>query len=201
MLELFRTEVETQTSALTAGLLEIERGPAPAQLLETLMRAAHSLKGAARILNVPAAVRVAHAMEDCFVAAQRGALHLRQAEIDLLLRGVDLLAHLGKRTEAGIGYWENDQAGEIGSFLDSVERLQAGARGGALPVEAPPGRARGPVGRNLPVPSGLGSWPPALGASGAEPLTKAGASRHETAERIVRLNADNLNRLLGLAGE
>ena len=37
------------------------------------MRAAHSLKGAARIVGLDVGVRVAHAMEDCFVAAQRGA--------------------------------------------------------------------------------------------------------------------------------
>jgi len=34
------------------------------------MRAAHSLKGAARIVDLADGVRVAHAMEDCFVAAQ-----------------------------------------------------------------------------------------------------------------------------------
>ena len=55
------------------------------------MRAAHSLKGAARIVNLPAAVRVAHAMEDCFALAQQGKLALSQPEIDLLFRGVDLL--------------------------------------------------------------------------------------------------------------
>ena len=36
------------------------------------MRAAHSLKGAARIVGLDAGVGVAHAMEDCFVAAQTG---------------------------------------------------------------------------------------------------------------------------------
>ena len=36
------------------------------------MRAAHSLKGAARIVGLTVGVRVAHAMEDCFVAAQQG---------------------------------------------------------------------------------------------------------------------------------
>ena len=49
------------------------------------MRAAHSLKGAARIVGLDVGVRVAHAMEDCFVAAQEGRLTLRQAQIDLLL--------------------------------------------------------------------------------------------------------------------
>src|SRR2546422_7114995 len=90
MLELFRIEAETQAVLLTSGLLELERAPGKADQLETLMRATHSLKGAARIVDLQAAVRVAHAMEDCFVASQQGTLRLRQPEIDLLLRGVDL---------------------------------------------------------------------------------------------------------------
>jgi len=94
MLELFRVEAETQTGILTSGLLELERGPGTPEHLEMLMRAAHSLKGAARIVNLRPIVGVAHAMEDCFVAAQKGRLQLRQPEIDVLLGGVDLLAYL-----------------------------------------------------------------------------------------------------------
>src|SRR5579859_148401 len=93
MLELFRVEAETQTAILTSGLLELERGAAPADFFESLMRAAHSLKGAARIVNQPMAVRVAHALEYCFVAAQKANSSLRHDEIDVLLKGVDLLAN------------------------------------------------------------------------------------------------------------
>ena len=76
MLDLFRVEVESQGKILTDGLLALEREPAAAKMLEACMRAAHSLKGAARIVNVNAGVRTTHVMEDCFVAAQRGKLIL-----------------------------------------------------------------------------------------------------------------------------
>jgi two-component system sensor histidine kinase and response regulator WspE len=62
MLELFRVEVENQAPLLTAGLLALERDPEAADQLEACMRAAHSLKGAARIVDIAAAVGVAHAM-------------------------------------------------------------------------------------------------------------------------------------------
>ena len=84
MLELFRVEAENQTALLTSGLLALERAPARPDQLEELMRAAHSLKGAARIVNLPDIIHIAHAMEDCFVAAQAGTLQLRHAEMDLL---------------------------------------------------------------------------------------------------------------------
>ena len=72
MLDLFCMETETQAQVLTAALLVLERDPAAADQLELCMRAAHSLKGAARIVGLGVGVRVAHAMEDCFVAAQVG---------------------------------------------------------------------------------------------------------------------------------
>src|SRR5215472_12347021 len=123
MLELFRVEAENQIGVLTSGLLELERGPGTPEHLETLMRAAHSLKGAARIVNLQPIVRVAHAMEDCFVAAQRGRLSLRQPEIDVLLRDVDLLAQMSKGNEADMTAWETDQAGQIKDLLDSLDHL------------------------------------------------------------------------------
>src|SRR5712691_10456708 len=120
MLELFRAEAENQTSILSSGLLELERDAASEQLFESLMRAAHSLKGAAKIVNLQGAVRVAHALEDCFVAAQNGKIHLRQPQVDVLFQGVDLLAYLAKGTEASIAGWESERAGEIQTFLGSL---------------------------------------------------------------------------------
>ena len=71
MLELFRLEADTQTAVLSTGILAIERLELSPQTIESMMRAAHSLKGAARIVGVEPAVEVAHALEDCFVAAGR----------------------------------------------------------------------------------------------------------------------------------
>jgi len=76
LLELFREEARTQAQILSDGLLALERAPRAPDTLEACMRAAHSLKGAARIVGVPVGVTLAHVMEDCFVAAQEGRLTL-----------------------------------------------------------------------------------------------------------------------------
>ena len=94
MLDLFRMEAESQVQVLTSGLLALERDHAAADQLEACMRAAHSLKGAARIVDLAVGVRVAHAMEDCFVAAQQGRMVLGREGIDVLLRATDLMAGL-----------------------------------------------------------------------------------------------------------
>src|SRR5262245_25117748 len=96
LLHLFSLESETQTALLNDGLLTLERDPQHAESLEALMRAAHSLKGAARIVQLGAAERVAHVMEDCFVAAQEGRVVFTSEHIEVLLQGVDALTRLAQ---------------------------------------------------------------------------------------------------------
>jgi two-component system sensor histidine kinase and response regulator WspE len=95
LIDLFREEARTQARVLNDGLLTLDRAPRDAAALEACMRAAHSLKGAARIVGVQVGVELAHAMEDCFVAAQEGRALLDAAWIDALLRGVDIVARIG----------------------------------------------------------------------------------------------------------
>ena len=61
LLELFQLETRTQVQVLNNGLLALEHDPTSAAQLEACMRAAHSLKGAARIVDLHPAVRIAHA--------------------------------------------------------------------------------------------------------------------------------------------
>lgn len=91
MTELFRIDAENQLTTLSEGLLAIGPGVDAAPVLEALMRAAHSIKGAARVVDMNAAVAVAHAMEDVFVLSQQKNEVPDQDTIDLMLYGVDLL--------------------------------------------------------------------------------------------------------------
>ena len=92
--ELFRAEAEGQCVSLSKDLLSLEKTGQPGPVLERLMRAAHSLKGAARIVGRDEAVRVAHVMEDIFVKAQKTNTVPSAAVVDMLLKGVDLLGQL-----------------------------------------------------------------------------------------------------------
>jgi two-component system sensor histidine kinase and response regulator WspE len=204
MLELFRVEAEQQISLLTSGLLELERGPAASAPWEMLMRAAHSFKGAARIVNLQSAVRVAHALEDCFTLAQQGKLQLRQAEIDLLLRGIDLLGQIAKQSEASIARWDTDHADELCQFLEALGSLVS-AREASVPTEGQATTLVDPPAPSRPSEQDR-SQRPAL-AGGLVPATPEAFSnqfvprRHEDPDRVVRITAQSLNRLLGLAGE
>ncbi|MEG3860890.1 hybrid sensor histidine kinase/response regulator [Microcoleus sp. herbarium12] len=106
MMDLFRMEADTQVAILNENILLLENNPNSPTQLESLMRAAHSLKGAARIVGLDAAVRVAHVMEDCFVAAQAGSIALDSPDkIDVMLRAIDLLAQISQIPETEIENW------------------------------------------------------------------------------------------------
>ncbi|WP_352723725.1 Hpt domain-containing protein [Mesorhizobium sp. C264A] len=124
MLSLFQAELEMQSRALTSGLLALERDPIAADALEACMRAAHSLKGAARIIDLMPAVKVANAMEDCLVAAQRGHLRVRREHIDALLQGSDLLKLIAS------GSSSESANSEVETFLAKFEGL-------SLPRQSP----------------------------------------------------------------
>ena len=183
MLDLFRVEAETQALVLTSGLLALERDPALADQLEACMRAAHSLKGAARIVGLGVGVRVAHAMEDCFVAAQLGQLTLRDAHIDMLLGATDLLARIAHTVEAEIGQWEESEKKlEVDTQLAALAGILAGDASGAAV-------------------NGAAAVAAATEAAAADE-DPAGAPRGRRAsDRVLRVSAENLNRLLSLAGE
>jgi two-component system sensor histidine kinase and response regulator WspE len=187
MQELFRVETENQTDVLTSGLLALERAPASPEQLEALMRAAHSLKGAARIVNLSPAVQVAHAMEDCLVAAQHGRLQLQQEHVDALLRGVDWFMEISKTDEATLAAWQTQRGAELEAWIAAIRSLiPAGATGPGATVELPPPPA--PENALVATPE-------------TKPAPPSAPARTDEADRFLRLTAENLNRLLALAGE
>src|SRR5579883_1567510 len=194
LLELFRMEAETHTATLSTGLVALEGAPAAPETIEPLMRAAHSLKGAARIVGLNAAVRVAHAMEDCFVAAQKGPLVLQPVHVDVLLRGVDLLVQVAQLGEAELEAWQAEHAVEVDALVAELTALKEGrieARAETTvetPRETPPEDEPPPAAEKLEV-SREGEAPVEPSAKPADP------------DRVVRVTAESLTRLMGLAGE
>ncbi|WP_449434590.1 response regulator [Pseudomonas putida] len=185
LLELFGLEAEAQTQVLSAGLMALERNPTQSDQLEACMRAAHSLKGAARIVGVDAGVSVAHVMEDCLVAAQEGRLLLRAEHIDALLQGTDLLMRIA--TPAGPG-------GEavLPAFLAQMASLLEPG----LAPQAPPPLPELP----LPLPAAAANLPRQVEAQPTPP-PQAGKRAGEGAERVLRVTADRLNSLLDLSSK
>ena len=125
MMDLFRSEVESHSELLSNSLLRLERDPSDTSVYDSMMRSAHSIKGAARIVRVDAAVKVSHVMEDCFVAAQRGELQIKPSDFDLLLRSVDLLGRISEETK-NVEPHLGDLSGDVHDCVAQLKSLRHG---------------------------------------------------------------------------
>ncbi|MFJ3525210.1 hybrid sensor histidine kinase/response regulator [Pseudomonas sp. NPDC090203] len=223
LFELFTLEAEAQTQVLSAGLLALERNPAQADQLEACMRAAHSLKGAARIVGVNAGVSVSHVMEDCLVEAQEGRLRLAPEHIDALLMGTDMLMRIATPGESSVG--QSDVDGYVALMNDLIK---PGARPSAAVPSAAPSMedillanaqslvqsvqsALGPAAFDHPLAEPPVA-PPAPAPVAEEesvteqaPAAKAELRRErrvaEGGERVLRVTAERLNNLLDLSSK
>ncbi|AOI62531.1 hybrid sensor histidine kinase/response regulator [Burkholderia territorii] len=201
LLELYREETRTQTQALSERLLALESGEPDSVALEACMRAAHSLKGAARIVGVPLGVDIAGRMEECFVAAQAGTIALTATHVDVLLAGVDLLVRVADPQAQPVSPAEIEAFALALTSADGVHAMPASAPTFSPPPSAPPsvvplrehdGAANESVGAGAAVP------PLAVSAAVPDPVQ---AGRAAGAGAMRRVRADTLNRLLSLSGE
>ncbi|MBB1606389.1 MULTISPECIES: hybrid sensor histidine kinase/response regulator [unclassified Pseudomonas] len=183
LLELFRLEAEAQAQALGQGLLALEREPRQAAQLEACMRAAHSLKGAARIVGLDEGVQVAHVMEECLVAAQDGRLLLGAEHIDALLAGTDILLHIADV--------QAERAAQARAAVPGlVQRLET-------LLGAEPAQPAAPVAAEAPP-----AAPPEPPAETAEPAPAAVEKKGEEGTgRVLRVTAERLNQLLDLSSK
>jgi two-component system, chemotaxis family, sensor histidine kinase and response regulator WspE len=184
LMDLFRSEAETHAATLSEGLLALEGATATSPaMIEPMMRAAHSLKGAARIVGIEPAVKISHAMEDAFVAVQEGKCKLLPRHVDVLLRALDMLNSIAQAPEGA-----EDAAG-VESIVAEIQAilLDTGAVVVAVETVATPEPMVAPE-------------PPASPAPTPEEAPAASPTA-EQADRVVRVTAESLTRLMSLAGE
>ncbi|KAB0331819.1 hybrid sensor histidine kinase/response regulator [Janthinobacterium sp. PLB04] len=190
MLDLFRMEADSQTQILTDGLLAMERHAGDAAAVEAMMRAAHSIKGAAAIVGLQVVVQLAHGMEDSFVAAQHGRLKLTPERVDVLLSGVDLIVQLSRLDDAGAEAWLAANAAQIDQTLNAIAGIAELPELPALPSAPAPMPAPAAATPQLPVASGLAIEEP----EAAAPAPRTGAAP-------AKAPAQNFDKLLSLASE
>jgi two-component system sensor histidine kinase and response regulator WspE len=137
LFDLFRMEAEEQVRVLQAELLKLEAGASSAATLEALMRAAHSLKGAARIVGLDSIVQLTHGMEDRFVSAQQG-IALDSGDVDRMLTATDWLARLQVVPEAETADWLASNEAAIIACAAAFHTVDAGGTVASKPKTVEP---------------------------------------------------------------
>jgi two-component system, chemotaxis family, sensor histidine kinase and response regulator WspE len=194
MVELFRLEVENQSVVFMENLLALEQNPTDASRLGALMRAAHSLKGAARMVDLDAAVVVANELEEVFVAAQAGSLVLLSEHVDVLLHGVDLLQRIAQTPNGKMERETSGRADGVQQFIRDLDRVRA-----VEPFEAVKGIVESPQSEDTNVYKSRPSISQTEAAIVSPPNEVNDAPRKH--QRFLRVTPENLNRLLALTGE
>ena len=93
----FKVEADEHLQAIATGLLQLEKAPAEEEqrhLIETVFRAAHSLKGAARAVNFSEIELICQSLEDTFAAWKRHESSPSPPALDTMHRALDSVTRI-----------------------------------------------------------------------------------------------------------
>jgi two-component system chemotaxis sensor kinase CheA len=88
----FRIEAREIVADLSRDILSLEKEGAGSEVLPRLLRQAHTLKGAARVVRLPRIAEIAHAMEDALTPYRGSADAISAEQIGRLLQQVDVIS-------------------------------------------------------------------------------------------------------------
>jgi two-component system chemotaxis sensor kinase CheA len=101
LLQSFREETEDCLNQMEQLLLALETQPEDRELLSSLFRAAHTIKGNASLLEFNVLAHAVHNLEDLLDVFRTQSLTLSKELINLLLESVDALRKMAKRAAKG----------------------------------------------------------------------------------------------------
>lgn len=125
LLGIFKIEAEEHLKMMSSGLLELENKPDAeryADIVEKIFREAHSLKGAARAVDLKDVESICQALESVFSEMKRGRLDLSRPLYDLLYETLDVLTEI-----TGSDHGVSVPPRPIGTLL--VRRLEEALKG------------------------------------------------------------------------
>jgi len=208
LLPLFQMEAESQCVSLNEGIMALENDPNNQDVLDGLMRAAHALKGAAAVVGLHAAVKLAHAMEDCFTAAMKGNIECDANTIDILLTGTDTLSTISELDIEGFARWQQEQQAAAESLAEDLHNISLGnaVEIASKPVEEHQDDSDKAIDINTADKAKTEQEAHTQSHQPQASATVKKASHHAqvkntSAESTVRLSSQRLDALLGISGE
>jgi len=194
LLATFRSEADDRLKTMTSLLLDLEQsaGTGVSQdLVETLFREAHSLKGAARAVNVAPVESVCQSLEEALFELKSERLSVSAELLDVWHRVLDGLRAMLVDAGAGEGSANDRRAADLKALL-------ARALAGRAPAPPPPPPS-GPKRRRAPkkaakaeLKSTAPPQAPTPADQPAEALNRAGSAQGTS----IRIEASQLDALL-----
>ena len=172
LLQSFREETEECLVQMEQSLLALETHPEDRELISSLFRAAHTIKGNASLLEFNALARFLHTVEDLLDLCRGHAEVLSQEAINILLQAIDAVRQIAKQAVDG----EED-------VLPAHKEL--GARLAEMTAEFKSAETSGPQERSATF----------------VPESAAGTTVSKSATQNLRVDVGKLDRMLNLTVE
>lgn len=171
ILKNFLVESREGLDLMEQSILELESRPADSELIQTIFRVVHTMKGNASLLEIENLLSFSHSAEDLLDTVRDGKLFVTPEIITLLLDLVDVLRQMV--TAAGDG--KDEMPASAKDILARVSRCVKG--------------------------NGKTEKPKPEDAVRAEAATFTAGVFHKDTARTLRVDIEKLDRLLNLVGE
>jgi two-component system chemotaxis sensor kinase CheA len=122
LLEDFADEAREHLEELESSLLRLESDPANQELLNTIFRSMHTIKGASEYLGFVRIARLSHRLETLLDLFREGSLVADKVAVDLLIDARDRIGDLIAQVEES-----GKETAEIDDLLDRVEAIVTGS--------------------------------------------------------------------------
>jgi two-component system chemotaxis sensor kinase CheA len=172
ILKSFTVETGEGLAQMEETILELEARPEDGELIQTIFRVVHTIKGNASILELPKLQSFAHAFENLLDEIRSRNLSVTPEIINLMLASLDILREMG----AGAAKGRDETSARAREVLGRISKcIAGGAQSGSTRLEGENGAAAEP---------GAVRTPPA-----------------NDSLRSLRVDVTKLDRLLDLTGE
>lgn len=187
-LPIFQAEADEQLQILEEGLVRLEKSESSPELVQTLFRAAHTLKGSSGMIGHKSMVELTHALETVLDGFRKGTLNLTSDLIDVCLDSVDDLRRMCDEVQAG-------EATEIDNriLVERFSRASIEAKTDSQPPADPPPpekKETAPTTAKI-KPKAAESTPKSNGKPGRKPKEKAAVdkSKEMTIKALISPNS------------
>ncbi len=139
LLREFLTETSESLAVLDVELVKLEQNPNNPDLLGSIFRLVHTIKGTCGFIGLPRLESVAHAGENILGKLRDGALEVTPAAVSLILECLDRVRTIMTALEAA----ETEPAGEDGELIARLNALADGTGAPAPAAKAPEPEPKG----------------------------------------------------------
>ncbi|MBS0198686.1 MAG: Hpt domain-containing protein [Planctomycetes bacterium] len=203
MLAEFLTESREHLANAEQALLQLEKQPEDLELINTVFRAFHTIKGVAGFMNLKPIVSLAHEGECLLDAARSGNLKLDSGNLDLILKACDLLSQLLAALEGGT-------APTTGRFNNLVHRLGRAVKGeSAASQPSTPGVSASTTSSSraasqpneTPAATNTNSGAPSISTDTTAKNTATANTNSKSTDQTVKVSTGRMDTLVDLVGE